>query len=680
MRSAVLRTLAVIGIGAALLVGVLYVASTVDARAPEVVDIRLTQPVDDEPDLALITTSIEVAFTEAVEMARAERALGIEPSVDGNVSWSGSTMIFTPSDPLALETVYTVTLDDGVVDLAGNEMVTIPGPFVFETAGRPTLVETDPIDGAADVPLDDPIALRFSTLMDTASVEEELRLLPTFAHELRWSGELLEIVPVEPLTPDRQYEITVGADAADIAGVALGSAARLGFWTVAPGLSVETIVPADGIDGIATSTPIAIVFDRRIDPDTVEDNLLVIEPEVAGTLEVIGLPGDPLDPDGGGRVLAFTPSGALPANTTFEVTLLPGVAASSGGGLTDEITWSFTTGAPTLTLSNQVVFLSDRAGIANVWAMNADGTGQRQVSAELASVVDYAVAPDGSSLVVGDGHRLVFVRPDGSERRVLSEEGTVDFDAAYAPDSGRLAFARGDEDTGAPLGLWEWAVGGGDPVAIELPLELGASPPPTQEEGPSPPLRAPRYAPDGRALAFVDATGSVGILGLSEERLTLVAFDASSPPRWMPDSAAVLVTGRHSDGPSTPPRFRAPVAPLAAVEDEVVVRLGRSASGVTDTPFGEGSRVVAIAADGTIAFIDAEGALWLTDRPTAVTDPPLIDDERVLDAAFAPGEPALVVVIAPVDEGPAGRLELAATDGGERTPLVNEGWQPRWLP
>ena len=32
--------------------------------------------------------------------------------------------------------------------------------------------------------------------------------------------------------------------------------------------------------------------------------------------------------------------------------------------------------------------------------MNADGTGQRQVSAELEPVLDYAVAPDGSSLVV----------------------------------------------------------------------------------------------------------------------------------------------------------------------------------------------------------------------------------------------------------------------------------------
>ena len=42
-----------------------------------------------------------------------------------------------------------------------------------------------------------------------------------------------------------------------------------------------------------------------------------------------------------------------------------------------------------------------------MWFMNADGSGQRQVSVELEPVLDYAVAPDGSSLIVSDGGRLI---------------------------------------------------------------------------------------------------------------------------------------------------------------------------------------------------------------------------------------------------------------------------------
>src|SRR5690606_37165170 len=124
-------------------------------------------------------------------------------------------------------------------------------------------------------------------------------------------------------------------------------------------------------------------------------------------------------------------SAPLPANTTFSVTLAPGIAAVEGGGLPEPIAWTFTTGAPSPALSNQVTFLSDRAGVTNVWAMNADGTNQRQLSVELAPVLDYAVAPDGTSIVVADGHRLVFSRPHGSERRVLTADGFVEFDPSY---------------------------------------------------------------------------------------------------------------------------------------------------------------------------------------------------------------------------------------------------------
>ena len=93
--------------------------------------------------------------------------------------------------------------------------------------------------------------------MDTASVEEQLLLSPSFEHELRWSGELLEIVPAQPLDPARDYEVSIGADAADVAGVTLDEPVRLAFRTVAPGLAAETIVPADGVDGIAPTSPIA---------------------------------------------------------------------------------------------------------------------------------------------------------------------------------------------------------------------------------------------------------------------------------------------------------------------------------------------------------------------------------------------------------------------------------------
>jgi len=670
MRAVVLRSLAVIGIGGIVLAGVLYVASTVDARPPEVLSVAVTQPLAGDPAQALITTSIEVIFSEPVAADDASDAIELDPPVEGTASLSGSSLIFTPNDPLSLATAYAVTVTGAIRDLAGNEIAELPPPFAFETGGRPTVVETEPAAGAADVPVDAPISLRFSTLMDTASVEAGLRLRPTFRHDLRWSGELLEIVPTEPLEADREYELVVEAEVADIAGVMIGERISIDFRTVAPGLRADTLVPADGVDGVATGTSIAVIFDRPIDPDTVDGNLMAISPSVGGTVEVL-----PHPDDGTERVLRFSPAGPLPPNTTFDVELLPGVIAGSGGGLAEPLTWSFTTGAPATTVSNQVTFLTDRAGITNVWVMNPDGTGQRQVSSELSPVVDYVVAPDGSSLVVADGRHLVFLRADGSERQVLTDDEHWEFDPTFTPDGQRLAFGRAEASTGAGLGLWAWEVGGGGAEPIELPADLRASPSPSPSDGDAGAvLRAPRYAPDGLGLAYVDASGAIGLLELPAQRLTRIAFDASAPPLWLRDSGAVLLTGRAAEVREPSP-LEAPVLPLAPRRGDSAFRLGRSATAVSETAFGDGAHVLAIAADGTIAYTDGRGALHITSDLDAAGTSPVISGERVTAAGFAPGEAAMVVVV-----GEPGAIEQLTLESATRSALVPEGSMPRWQP
>lgn len=673
MRAVILRSLVVITAGVIVLAGVLFVASTVDGRAPIVIGVALTQPLPDDPARALITTSVEITFSEPVETDAAD-AIGFEPAVVGGVSWSGSTLIFTPASPLDLETEYTLTVAAGIEDLAGNAMVDAHPPFVFETAGRPSVVGTLPLDGADVVPLDDVIAVTFSSLMDTASVEAELSLRPGFAHELRWSGELLEVVPAEPLTAGRDYEITIGADASDVAGVAIGEAITFGFRTVAPGLRAETLVPADEIDGIAPTTSIAVIFDRPIDPESFDDDVLQITPDVVGTLEAVALPDDP----GVRRVLRFTPSGPLPANTTFEIELAPGLVSTTGGTLAEPISWSFTTGAPTATVSNQLTFITDRAGVANVWAMNADGSGTRQLSAELSPIGDYAVAPDGTSLVVADGRHLTFLRPDGSDRRVITPEGFLDFDPTYAPDGLHVAFGRADASSGEGLGLWQWEVGGGDPIRIELPPDLLASPVPDDEEA-AHRLRAPRYAPDGQAIAFVDADGGIGIVELPAQRLTLIEGSAAAPPAWLPDSLAILVT-RGDLGPAT---FTAPVAPMSAGGDSEVAVVYRSGTRSEPAGFGSGARVAAVAPDGRIAYLDPDGTLRVADDlGTIGSVAPGLADARIGAAAFAPSLDAMVIVVVGADDDidGAGRVELLDFVSGERTVLARQGLRPRWLP
>ena len=681
MRAVLLRSLLVIGVGGLVLAGLLYVASTVDARPPLVVGISVTQPVSGDPGLALITTSIEVAFSEPVEADDAAGAIRLEPPVEGTASWSGSTLIFTPAEALELSTTYEVSVETGIRDLAGNVMTEVPSPFAFETAGRPRIVATDPAEGATQVPVEQTIGITFSTLMDTAAVEEAIRVSPTISYDLRWSGEQLDIVPSEPLRPDTAYEVSLSGDATDAAGVAIEESFAVTFSTVEPGLRAETMVPGDGVDGIAPATAIAIIFDRPIDPGSVADDVLRITPDVAGSLEVVALPGEREDQGAAGRLLRFTPSGPLPPNTTFSVEVGADIVSASGGGtLAQSLSWSFTTGAPAATLSNQITFLTRRSGVANVWAMNADGTGQHQVSAELSPVLDYAVAPDGSSLIVADGRHLVFLRADGADRRVITADEHWDFDPAYAPSGRVIAFGRADATSGAGLGLWQWEVGGGEPQPIELPDELAASPTPSDSEQPAGTLlRTPRYSPDGLALAFVDASGAVGLLELPAQRLTRVEFATTAPPAWLPDSSAVLLGGSPLEVAGEPPALVAPVEPLRPTDGDAVHRLARSGITIRATALGTGWRVLAVAGDGTIAFATARGRLGTTLDVEEGGGDLLVDDARIIGAAFAPGEAAMVIVVAD-EEATEGSIERLDLLGRERTVLATEGWQPRWLP
>jgi Bacterial Ig-like domain len=137
--------MAVIGIGLAVLGAILYYASTVDGRGPTVVGISVTQHLSSDAERALITTSIEVDFSEPVEHGSAEAAFGMTPAVDGAFSWSATSLTFTPASRLPLQTEFEVSIGPGVHDRAGNAMTGGPEQFRFTTVGNPTVIASDPM-------------------------------------------------------------------------------------------------------------------------------------------------------------------------------------------------------------------------------------------------------------------------------------------------------------------------------------------------------------------------------------------------------------------------------------------------------------------------------------------------------------------------------------------------------
>lgn len=683
-----------------MLTAILYYASTVDGRPPAVLRISLTQHLTGSVETALTTSSVEVDFSEPVEHASAEAAFAISPKVAGSFSWSSASLTFTPAARLPLRTEFAVIVSGGVRDLVGNAMAAGPQRFRFVTVGNPSVVRSDPAEAQKEVALDGPIAIDFSTLMDTASVERAVRLEPATQVRFQWSRERLTITPLAPLDPDRRYTVTIGIGALDQAGTPLVAPFALTFRTVVSSLRADTLIPADGVAGAAVTSPIAIVFDRPIDLASVHDDLLTIVPAVAGSINAIAAPGAALSAGNELRVLRFLPSGPLDPNTTYQVTLRPGLLGTDGAGMPAGVSWSFTTGSPAATLSNQIVFLSDRAGIANLWAMNPDGTNQRQVSAELSPVIDYAVSPDGRSFVVADGATIVWQRADGSARRVLTDAGTVEFDPAFSPDGGTLVFGRADPSLGSGLGLWMRNGDGSDPRPVELPG--GASPAPSPSIPLAVPLlRVPRISPDGSALAYVDQAGFVAILDLGTRVVTTARFIAASEPAWLPDSSAVLLSGLTSGSGGGPPAYRpgSRVTPLDPASFELdgkqvaglrVVELDRGATTVFSSGFGRGAGRPVVDASGRVAYLKfgetgvEQGTPWLTDTLDAAGAPVIAaPGGEAGSVAFTPERDAIVIGRPSAIGAPGGQGEgvwLVTLDGGEMRQLSTDGWGPRWLP
>ena len=80
---------------------------------------------------------ITVTFSEQMAMSSmTASAFTISPSVAGTLSYTGNTATFTPTNSLAANTTYTITVTTAVEDRAGNNLAA-PYTWTFTTGPTP---------------------------------------------------------------------------------------------------------------------------------------------------------------------------------------------------------------------------------------------------------------------------------------------------------------------------------------------------------------------------------------------------------------------------------------------------------------------------------------------------------------------------------------------------------------
>ena len=227
---------------------------------------------------------------------------------------------------------------------------------------------------------------------------------------------------------------------------------------------------------------------------------------------------------------------------------------TSGHGASHDY-WGFS-----WTPDGRIVYVSTLSGNQDIWVMNADGSGQKQLTFDRSADFDPTVSPDGRRVVFvserSGRNKLWRIDIDGGNPTPLTRGAAVDFLPNYSPDGRWVVYSS--DDTRA-TGLWKIPAGGGEPSRLTsklavwpsvspdsrlvacwhideqkksialavVPLE-GGEPVKAFEVSPSANTWAEiRWTPDGRGLTYVDAPDGVGNVWLQPL--------AGGPPRRLTD-------------------------------------------------------------------------------------------------------------------------------------------------
>jgi TolB protein len=482
-------------------------AAVAAARPPVIVR---TEPPVGKRDVPLNATLV-IVFSEpvnshTVNSASVQLFRGSTP-IAGTVSLlqgSATAAVFTPAAPLAANTDYQLIVTRAVQDLGGQALEA--GVTVEFTTGTTPL---SPVASVSVQPLPDTVPGGFPKGVQyqfTATARDAQGIVVT-GHPVTWAGDNPAVATVSVTG----LVTALAAGEATIRAEVDGKIGQVTVRVLADPIRVS-VSPSSGYVVVNGTR----LFTATVDNDTANSGV---------TWSLTGCNGD------AAACGSLTNTTNTTATYTAPATVPSGSLGVTATSVTDP-TKSFTaTLAITATaVSGQIAFVSDRDGNSEIYVMNADGSGLRNLTNNPASDNDLACSPDGTRIAFvsdRDGNPEVYVmNADGSGVTRLTDNPGGDYAPAWSPDGTRIAFVSDREGNG---GIYVMNADGSGVTRL------------TDNPGGD---YAPAWSPDGMRIAFVSGRdGNVEIYVMNPDGSGQVNLSNNpgpdEAPAWSPDGRRI---------------------------------------------------------------------------------------------------------------------------------------------
>lgn len=196
---------------------------------PQVVEISPERGAQQVPSNA----EVRIRFDRPVDQASVTAHFSTRPAAGGSVQWLSATQLAFRHQPFRAGTRYTVRLDAGYRDAAGQAN-RLNHSWSFTTEPAPVVTGSTPAAGEQNVDPSADLVLAFTRPMDVASVAAALTVAP--AIRLGVTADPVDprrvvVAPRSLLDAHTGYSVTLTAEARDVDGNPLARGVSVGFQT-----------------------------------------------------------------------------------------------------------------------------------------------------------------------------------------------------------------------------------------------------------------------------------------------------------------------------------------------------------------------------------------------------------------------------------------------------------------